>query len=652
MERDIEEETNIAMSSAHVIPIKSTAHECKLSVDDSDDASDELGTGEHYQDWSDPEIESDLSDVFEDSCGEPRLDNALDSLKPIPGVYDEKLGGKIIEWKAKNKIPDAHVNSILTVFQPYVQGLPKKCSDLSSIKENYEVSAMAPGEFVYFGIKRYLIKRFTSNLQKPVGVGSKYDEFLNEANRQGCRLLTLTLNIDGIPLFKSSSKQFWAISCCVHEYLDSSPFLVGLYCGNRKPDSAEDFLRCLIDEVKSLTNHILEIEGHAFCVKLYAFVCDTPARCFIKGTKSFQAYHGCEYCIQKGKRLHTARKTIFPEINVVNRRDGDEKSARFREYFRLKTGLGDICGLISQIPPDPMHLCYLGVMRHLLYTWIKSTRNENYRGRVSASCLRELEDRIQQLQHDVPKEFRRRLRKLSEFERMKAKEFRLLLLYIGPVLFRSLTQTQYSHFLQLHFAIYVLSSEKWFAKLGQHAHACLKKFVAESSKVYSLSFLTYNLHLLQHLQPFTESLGVLSFFSAFSFENFFRQVKGIINSPYKPLQQVSKRLSYLSGKTAPYQLHFSSRYPDNCAITDEGVISIVNVCQDSNDQTLISGHRLLPFKNLYENPYNSLILGIGYYKKSQEYVSNVNARNKAFVLQTENDKEYVVIPYTSATYFS
>ena len=189
-------------------------------------------------------------------------------------------------------------------------------------------------------------------------------------------------------------------------------------------------------------------------------------------------------------------------------------------------------------------------------------------------------------------------------------------------------------------------------KLGQHAHACLRKFVAESPKVYSLSFLTYNIHMLQHLQPYTESFGVLSFFSAFSFENFFRQVKGIINSPYKPLQQVCNRLSYLSRKISPHKLFFSSKCPDNCAITDEGVISIDSVGQDSNGETVISGNRLVPFKSLYENPYNSLVLGIGYFKKSEERVTNIIARNKAFALQTQSDKEHIVIPYASATYFS
>lgn len=601
------------------------------------------------------------SECSNDSHSEHNVTEAClssESWKPAPGIYDEKLGEAILEWKMKCNTPDSHVDSLLSIFQPYIKGLPKACTKLSSEKEIHEVIDMKPGEYVHFGVRRSLIDKMKRGIRRPIGIGKMYLEFENEVKAEGCKLLTLSFNVDGLPLFKSSQTQFWAIACCVHEFVDSQPFLVGLYCGPRKPESAEDFLRPLIDELKSLTSVILECDNERYRVKVLSFICDTPARCFIKGAKIFHAYYGCEYCIQKGERLKEAGKTVFPNLYAPKRHDGDENNPCTNNYFHCRTGLGDICGIISQIPPDPMHCCYLGVMKHLLYTWLRSTRKENFGGRLSPSCIREFDARARSLQRQIPKEFRRNLRTSSDLERMKAKEFRLLLLYVGPVLFRCLPQEHYSHFLLLHFAIYVLNNDKWFLKFGKHAHACLEKFVQTSSKIYSLSFLTYNIHLLQHIEPYTETLGVLNIFSAFSFENFLKKVKGVLNSPYKPLKQVANRFSYLSLSNSSYRLHFSTRSPDNCAVTDKGIVLIIKTEENvsGTNRTFVSGYRLVPSRSLYDSPYDSMILGIGFYKESKVYVSNVAALNKAFALRTENDNidksMFIVIPFVSANYYS
>lgn len=54
--------------------------------------------------------------------------------------------------------------------------------------------------------------------------------------------LGLQINVDGIPLFRSSSTALWPILCLVKNVNPCNPFVVGLFCGKEKPGSAAEYL--------------------------------------------------------------------------------------------------------------------------------------------------------------------------------------------------------------------------------------------------------------------------------------------------------------------------------------------------------------------------------------------------------------------------
>ncbi|CAD6203105.1 GSCOCG00009735001-RA-CDS, partial [Cotesia congregata] len=93
---------------------------------------------------------------------------------------------------------------------------PPKCSKtfLGTNNVPYTIEKLTDndsGEFVYFGI--------TENLKKCV------NPELHEV-----RHLQLLFNIDGLPLYKSSSMQFWPILCKVFHQPDIyKPFPVAIY---------------------------------------------------------------------------------------------------------------------------------------------------------------------------------------------------------------------------------------------------------------------------------------------------------------------------------------------------------------------------------------------------------------------------------------
>ena len=132
--------------------------------------------------------------------------------------------------------------------------------------------------------------------------------------------LKLNVSIDGLPISKSTGKQFWPILCSVIDAVDNSPFLVGLYCGHTKPDSPESFLVDFIEDAGMLLQSGLMYKGSHFRVSLNAFICDMPARAFIKGCIGHNGYYGCDKCTQKGVWYG---RVVFPKLHCTQRTDSD-----------------------------------------------------------------------------------------------------------------------------------------------------------------------------------------------------------------------------------------------------------------------------------------------------------------------------------------
>ena len=52
--------------------------------------------------------------------------------------------------------------------------------------------------------------------------------------------VSLDVNIDGLPIFKSSKLQFWPL---LVKFNNFSPLIVALYCGESKPEPLDHYLR-------------------------------------------------------------------------------------------------------------------------------------------------------------------------------------------------------------------------------------------------------------------------------------------------------------------------------------------------------------------------------------------------------------------------
>jgi len=82
---------------------------------------------------------------------------------------------------------------------------------------------------------------------------------------------------------------------------NSEPFVVGIYSGNDKPADVTEFLAEFVSEASELADNGVVINDEIYTLKIHAFVCDAPARAFVKGIKHPSGYSACEKCTEYGE---------------------------------------------------------------------------------------------------------------------------------------------------------------------------------------------------------------------------------------------------------------------------------------------------------------------------------------------------------------
>lgn len=105
-----------------------------------------------------------------------------------------------------------------------------------------------------------------------------------------------------------------------------------------------------------------------------------------------------------------------------------------------------------------MYLICLGIMRKLLNLWLHG----ELRYRLQYRAVDDISIRlVTLLKPSIPVEFARKPRRLDCLKLWKATEYRQILLYTRPIVFKSILRKNiYLHFMTLHVIIRILSSEK------------------------------------------------------------------------------------------------------------------------------------------------------------------------------------------------
>ena len=342
----------------------------------------------------------------------------------------------------------------------------------------------------------------------------------------------LQFSIDGLPLFRSSRTQFWPILATINADYSRSPFLVGLLSDFTKPKSVFEFLGPFIEDLSGILKNG---NGQQIMAEVCLFICDAPARSFIKNIKSHNGYSGCHKCFQVGE-WHN--KVTYLEINVRLRKDTYFNSTIDDEHHLKQTlsPLASLVKIMTMFPLDHMHLCCLGVTRKLLYIWM---RGKSLATRLSSKSIEEISVKLKGLGPYTPSEFSRKPRQPSEIDQWKATELRYFMLYVVPVLLKNTIALEiYKNFMLLSVAMHLLLSSGTSEELIDCAQGLLTSFVSHFGQLCGKNEITYNVHQLTHLASEYRLFGPLDNISAFPYENYLAQLKCLLRKPHLPLQQV------------------------------------------------------------------------------------------------------------------
>lgn len=602
-------------------------------------------SSESHQSYSD----TDAADENLYSSIDATIKNSLEELGESESEIDEIINQQEVQeiqdiraWVVDNNIPHQHVDKLLPILKRrLLPEIPKcaktllKCDVKLDNVQEMEAGDGSMGEFIYLGIENELKKR--------VDVKEHPED-----------ILELIFNIDGFSPFKSSAATVWPILCKVFTECDMyRPFTVAVYAGNGKPKRSKDYLRKFVEEINHLLNSKVNIDGRCFTIQIKYFVCDCPARSFVKDVLGHGAFHACERCRVVGQKINGV--TVFLQTDAERRTDAS--FATFADP-QCHTGISPLStvtpaiNMVSQFILDPMHLVYLGCTKRLLeYLLSPSTRAV----KLSATLKSELVRRTKSIYKDIPAEFPRKMRSTDHFSKYKAVEFKFFVLYAAPVVFMELLSDDvYEHFMLLTVACRLLCKKFQSIQINE-ARKYLTDFVDMAPTLYGETFVSLNVHNLIHLCDDIETTKCsMNQISAFSFESYLGSISSVLRSPVNLVSQYYYRMTekdtfskkgtinqseveiLMKKKDSIVKLRYknyilSTKHPDNTVmLQDKSIVRISNF-KIVEDKYYVTIQKYDKKDSIFDKPCDSGSLNIW-------EVHHLSKRNIQVRLQQVKDK--------------
>ncbi|XP_053667430.1 uncharacterized protein LOC128717596 [Anopheles marshallii] len=202
-------------------------------------------------------------------------------------------------WALSTHQTHQALNGLLEILRKKTQfKFPKDARTLLQTQPGaQQIVRIAGGEYWYHGIATCLLKYFGR-------VQPKTTSF------------SLNVSIDGLPLHNSGPTQFWPILINIQEEPNIPCMIVAIFCGSTKPLSTEEYLRPFVTELKDLMENGIIIADKLIQIRVRAFIADSPARAFIKGTANYNAKSGCHKCTVLGEYHHGFRVVYFTSVDA------------------------------------------------------------------------------------------------------------------------------------------------------------------------------------------------------------------------------------------------------------------------------------------------------------------------------------------------
>lgn len=212
-------------------------------------------------DENDNDLHEDLDD---DDDSNDEMDDIAKKKYDFPDILKK--------WALEFNISHTALNKLLTILNDVLPFLLPKDSRTLLQTNNIDISinTIENGSYWHNGLEKSLKSMLDENIS-------------NDLHH-----ISLNVNIDGLPMYKSSRHQLWPILCNIYEMPCVPPLVIGIFEGQGKPANLYSFLGPFVTEIKVLMENGLQIrtkekEEKKITVNIRAFICDSPARALIKG---------------------------------------------------------------------------------------------------------------------------------------------------------------------------------------------------------------------------------------------------------------------------------------------------------------------------------------------------------------------------------
>ncbi|XP_064469841.1 uncharacterized protein LOC135384573 [Ornithodoros turicata] len=377
--------------------------------------------------------------------------------------------------------------------------------------------------------------------------------------------ISLTMNVDGCPVFKSKHCSISPIQLIINELPVFERFrniLGGIWFGKGEPNM-EIYLKSFVQQCKRLADKGFRWMKDGVQVVSRAFVIcctvDSAARPLLQNMIKFNGFYGCSWCLHPGCTVngevrYTVATQVYEERTAETAVRSMTHAARQKVICFGYKGPSVLLNLpafnvVHSFVPDYLHSVLLGVTRTMMKLWFEG-KNSNecfYIGTPSLVSL--IDSRMQKIR--PPATIGRCPRGVSERELWKGQEYRSWLLYYSlPVLNGILPRSYLLHLALLVQAVFFLLQESLFGTDLNTAEELLNEFVVKYNMLYGDYSMVYNVHLLLHLAKGVSQWGPLWTHSTFVFESYngtlLKFIKGNRGVAEQVLQKAALKQSLFS----------------------------------------------------------------------------------------------------------
>jgi len=366
---------------------------------------DNSNNSDHFNNSYDSSTQ--FSDTFNDvidECNVPAKENVTKTNN------ENTFINELRSWAISYKIPHNALKELLKILQSQNITLPSDPRTLLCTPRRVCYKSVTPGVYSHIGIKTAIADLFKLLDKRP-------------------EKINLLINIDGLPLSKSSSSQIYPILCLLSE-CPQYVSVIGIYHGYGKPNNANDFLSDFTVEAIKLSEEGFTYDNQNIPFAIKAFICDAPAKSFITYCKSHTGFFSCTKCMQKGKYIKG--RVCYPNINSNKRTDEN-----FRNKVQVQHHIGT--SILENIPSvdmvrsfslEYMHLICLGVIKKLIVNiWLFGPAPH----KLPRTHIQDISNYLIQIKPYISCDFVRKTRSLDEVKRWKATEFRFFYYIVAPL---------------------------------------------------------------------------------------------------------------------------------------------------------------------------------------------------------------------------